>query len=254
MDKRKKLFIIIGVIVVVFIILFIVLFSKDDNDTPSIGNIDKVIEEDIKKDNEKGIVLTNLNNAFILEEGKKTEEFVYNFHLNNENINLKFKNMVLNNKEKPSKITMYMNDKEINIMEIINDTTFKTPTSIIPKFYILGENSNEILLIEIIANDEEIPYNTYIALNNDGEVRNSFGGYDNNKISDTDFIKAIKNGTLIYDHRISNQEYNAYCACNELKKGYGINKVISEKQTFSVLESSLKLESNELYECKTYCK
>lgn len=257
-EKQKQLFIIIGVGVLVLIILLFIIFgkkdNKDNNNIPIIDNTEQIVTEDIKKDNEKGIVLTNLNAHFKKGVSEKTKEFKYEFNLNNERVTLIFDDAILNNSEKTSKLTMYMNNQKIDVMEIIKKTVVKEPTSIIPKFYILGDKSDEVLLLEVIGIDEDIPYNVYIAINNNGEVRNSFGGYDNEKISDDEFLKAIKQGKLIYDHKISPQDNKLYCICEDLKQGKGLNKVISEKLTFSVLEASLRIDSNDVYECKSYCK
>lgn len=255
-EKQKKLYIAISIILLLaLIIILLIIFGKKDNDNEDglIGNIDNVIETDIKKENDKGLVLTNLNSYFVTKDGKKTRPFMYEFTLNGQKEALKFDNIILNNSKGIAKITMNMNNKKIDILDIINKSTLKKPSSITPRFYILGSNDDEVLVLEVIIN-EEIPSIVYIALDNEGEVRNSFGGYDNQKISEDEFIKSIKNGTLIYDHRISLQDEKTYCNCKDSKSDKWINKVISERKTFSVLEASLKLEKDSLYECSDYCK
>lgn len=252
-EKQKKIIIIIAIILVILIISLIIIFKGKEEKPGLIGNIDNIIETDIKKDNEKGIVLTNLNSYFVTKEGEKTKPFMYQFMLNGKQETLKFDNIILNNSDKLAKITMNMNDKNIDILDIIEQASLKKPNSITPKFYILGEKDDEVLVLEVIIN-EETPSIVYMAINNEGEVRNSFGGYDNQKISEDEFLKAIKNGTLIYDHRISLQDEKTYCDCNNSKSDNWLNKVISERKTFSVLEASLKLEKDSLYECSQYCK
>lgn len=256
MEKKKKILtIIIAVIVVIVAILIIFLPKNKDKEKETFtGNDNNVIKEDIKPVDQKGFVLTNLNSNFITEANEKTKSFVYHFNLNGERKTLKFDNILLNNLSSQAKLTMYMNDTKIDIFDTIYKAVVKKPSSIIPKFYILGENNNEVLLMEVILLDEDIPCNVYIIINNNGEIKNYFGGYDNEKISDNDFLKAITNGILIYDHRIDAKDSNVYCNCSELKKGNGLNKVISEKRTFSVFDFNLKLESDELYECSDYCK
>lgn len=256
--KKKNifLFIILG-IGIIFIIMFFVINNKNNNDNGN-NNNNEIInnenetdsEENIKQDNEKGIILTKLNSKFTTEEKKKTKDFTYEINLNGEKEKLILKDIILNNSDKEAKMTMYVNDVQINIMKIINESIMQTPTSITPKFYILGNKNDEVLVLEITTNDTPISSKIYIAINNEGEVRNSFGGLFNNSISENEFIKAIKDGKLIYDHRIGESEPNTICKCTDKT----IPIVISEKRIFSVLESSLMLDSSSEYTCVDYCK
>ena len=149
---------------------------------------------------------------------------------------------------------MYLDNKEIDIMEIINNSIRRKPTSIIPKFYILGSKNDEVLLLEILTTDEELASKIYISINNDGEVRNSFGGYSNDKITNAKFEKSIKEGKLIYDHRISNEEPDDICQCSKTNDANKLRIVIYETRVFNVNQSSLKLESSSEYKCSNYCK
>lgn len=259
MKKEKRnnyLFLIIGIVIIIIIIIIFFVISNNNNNDNSNNNeiIDNGeytnIKEDIKKDDEKGIVLTNLNSAFTTKKNKKTNDFTYQVTLNGKKEKLIFKNIILNNGDKEAQMTMYVNDVQIDVMKIINDSIVRTPTSIIPKFYILGNKNDEVLVLEITSNDTELPSKTYIAINNNGEVRNSFGGLFNNSISDNDFLKSIKEGKLIYDHKIGENQPNEICSCT----GNIVPIVISEKRIFTVLESSLMLDSNSEYTCVDYCK
>lgn len=253
-EKQKKLFIIIGIVAIIATILLIVaLTNKKSNDNNIDSDISKIVKEDVKKDNEKGIALSNLNSSFKTTLEAKTKPFKYNFNLNGEKETLIFETVLLNSKKSPAKLVMYLDNKKIDVMEIIKKTIVMEPTSIIPKFYLLGDKKDEVLLLEVSTTDEPVS-NVYIAFDNDGEVRNFFGGFDNQKVSDDDFLKEIKNGRLVYDHKISNLDDSTYCNCQAKKDKGWLNKVISENQTFSVLEASLKLENHTLYECKAYCK
>ncbi len=253
--NRKKIFLIIGGCVAIIIVaLLIILFFSNQEFNSSGGTNDKKIKEDIKKDDELGKVLTNLNSNFKLEKKEKTKNFTYEFTLNNERKILKFKNVILNNDKSPAKIDMYIDNVQINIMDIVNNSIVRIPTSIIPVFYILGEKNDEVLLIEILTNDSLLTNKIYIAVNNDGEVRNSFGGLANNDVSQEEFLNAISKGKLIYDHRININESKDICNCEELKKGKALNIVLSEKRTFSVLKSSLIMDSSSEYKCSNYCK
>lgn len=257
MDK-KKLFIIIGSVgAILIILLLIIVFMKDENPIvpPTIGGDTlKIVSEDIKKDNEKGIELVNLNAEFNTKNAEKTKEFTYEFNLNGKRCHLKFANAYLNNSPKTAKFIFYINEHEINVMDVVKSATVQSPTAIKPKFYILGSKEDEVLVLEVKTIDNENTSIIYIAINENGEIRNSFGGYANNKVSEQEQINAMKNGNLIYDHLISLSDKDSYCDCsNKNKKGW-LNKVISETKTFSVLEASLKLDKDDLYECNNYCK
>lgn len=265
--KKKNLFIFIMMGVgILFIILFFVLNGKDNNNNNNDNNnnngtingsvdndIKNNVKEDIKKDNEKGIVLTNLNSAFINKEGKETKEFVYEFTFNGEREKLVFKDIVLNNGDKEAKMTMYLNDVQIDVMKIINNSIVRTPSAIIPKFYLIGNKNDEVLVLEILTNDTNSTSKVYIALNNEGEVRNSFGGLANDSVSEAEFLKAIKEGNLIYDHKISEAKPEELCTCNA-SKNPNANKVISETKVFTILDSSLIIDHGSEYTCANYCK
>ena len=249
---KKKILIIVIAIILIFLIIF--LLSKKDIGEIFQNNIEHIVNEDIKKEAEKGIPLTNLNSYFVTETNKKTDSFIYEFNLNSERQKLKFEKVLLNNSNGSANMIMYMNDKKINIIDIINDAIDKdTTTSIIPKFYILGESNDELLLLEINVIEKDLSSKVYISFNNDGEIRNSFGGYDNKKVTDNEFLKAIQEGVLIFDHRIDKEEPQKYCSCEKINENKNYDKVISEKKYFEVSNSSLKLISDEYYKCVNYC-